>query len=754
MLSIYATVLVVCLCSIILGEALLRASGYPGGTHLAPAIGFSALIVLASAVFWLPGHRTSAGVIIAVVSVAAGANVLRGSRRFDLVALITALVTLGAVSIPFFVNRHTGIFGVSIDDDFAAHLTWASSLYNPSVAAYIFPAYPLGPHVLAASLAGLLGTTVEPPFMGILMAVPVLAALTAQSALGRMTPVARIVGGVLVGIPYLVTSYLAEGSYKELMMGLILLGFALTLRQLKQDLDWRARRGVVLGLMLAATLLIDGRVGVVWPLAAAGLWVIVELILTWRVPSKVVIRRAAILVGTVVLVAFVGSVSELTRLLHFSGNVPGGNIPNYISPYETLGIWFSSDFRNPPSDIFRAGLLVGLALAVAVYASIWWIRRRDFAIPMATASSFIIYAVVREQTGPYLTAKALAMMAAPTMLYLVAPLMAAWTPAVKGNISRIAVGIAGLAFTACALWSSGFALRYTRVNSDEHANELASLNRYIHGASVLYLAEDDFSFWELRGARLSSPAEYGGASEIPFTMRKANAIGAAVDVDSIAPGSLENFHYLITTSSHFASEMPPNWRLAATTPYFELWKRTGTTEPRSILDEANAPGAMLNCSTPLGRMLSQSSGIAGVWDPPPVGPDVSWSLGPTVIPASPSGFVMVTTGSILTQNLQLPAGRWELSLAYQSPAHLYLDVGNLRAIIPSNLGLIGPFWKVGDVTSTGMPMTVTLRLQKMRLGLALQSVAVGGLAAVPVPQKVDVVPLHRACGRYVDWYSR
>jgi hypothetical protein len=41
----------------------------------------------------------------------------------------------------------------------------------------------------------------------------------------------------------------------------------------------------------------------------------------------------------------------------------------------------------------------------------------------------------------------------------------------------------------------------------------------------------------------------------------------------------------------------------------------------------------------------------------------------------------------------------------------------------------------------------------MRFDAALQPAAIGGLVAVRVPRKVSVVPLARACGRYVDWYE-
>lgn len=755
MLPIYAITIFLCLSSLVVGEAILRVCGYPVRTHLAAPVGFSALVVLASAVFWLPGRPTTAGVILALVAGGAIARLTRERQRPDIAALTAALLTLAAVSIPFVVNRHVGIFGVSIDDDFAAHFAWASSLFESTPGASIFPGYPLGPHILAASLAGLFGTSVEPSFTAILLAVPVLVALTVQSVLKGMSIGARVIGGLVVGLPYLVAVHLGEGSFKELVMGLILLGIVLTMRQLALNDDWNLRRAVAPGIMLAATLLTYGRAGAVWPLAAVGLWAVATLAQAKLIPSRAMIRRAAAFVGVAVLCAFVGSVSEIGRLIHFSGGVPGGNVPTYTSPFEVLGVWFSGDFRSPPSDVFAAGLLIGIVIAIAIYAMGWWLRRRDLAIPMAALGSLLIYIVVRERTGPYLTSKALVIAASPTMLSLIVPLLGTWRVEAKKSPRRMAVAAAGIGFAAVALSSSGFALRYARVGSDEHANELSSIRAIVRGQPTLDLVPDHFAFWQLRGARLSSPTPYGSNSVIPFTLRKPLVPGGSVDVDSVSPSSLDSFRYLVTTTSQYASEMPANWRLTASSRNFELWKRTGVTPSRGILpSEGTAPGAVLNCGTTEGRALSHSKGVAGVWATPPIGPSVGWQIGATVVPSAPEGFVGAPSGSVLTQTLALPPGRWEISLPYQSVADLYLIVGNLRAIIPSNLNLYGPYWRVGEVTSTGAPIGVTLRLQKMRFDAAEQLEAIGGLVAVRLPRIVEQVSLRHACGRYVDWYTQ
>jgi hypothetical protein len=752
MLALYATTIFICLASVAVGDTVLRICGCNGRELLAPAVGLSSLVVLATTGFWLPGGQITACVLVVLATAAAAAHLIRARVRPSIVALATALVALFAVSVPFAVNRHVGIVGVSIDDDFAAHFTWAASLYEYVPGAVVYPDYPLGPHSLAASLAGLFGTSVEAPFTAILLAAPVLTALTAQAVVKDARWWIRVGVGLVVGLPYLAAAHLVEGSFKELIMGLIVLAIALTIRQFELEQDWRPRRAVPLGIMTGAVLLIYGRTGLVWPLGGVALWVVASLIRTRSLPSASLIKRAASFVGLSVLVMLLASFSELSRIVSFSGGVPGGNIPNYTSPFQVLGVWFSGDFRFSPSDAFQTGLLIGLAIALAVYGVAWWLRRGDLAVLMTAVASLLIYAVVRDHTGPYLTSKAVVLAAPVTMLAIVVPVTSAWSTGM--TLGRVVVGLAGVAFIAAAMWSSLFALRYGRVDSDEHENELSAIRRVVRDQPTLDLVPDAFALWDLRGAKLSTPTEYGGASVIPFALREPYKPGSSLDIDAVSPSSLDSFRYIVTTTSQYASGMPSNWQLIVTTRNFALWRRVGATPERSSLTGGTAPGSILNCATREGRELARSGGVADVWTTPPFGPNLGWELGATVVPSSPEGYIVVPTGSMLTQTLTLSRGRWEISLPYQSTADLYLSAGNLRAIIPSNLTNYGAYWRVGDITSTGAPIAVSLKLQQMRFDAAEQVEAIGGLVAVPIPRRTSVVPLQRACGRYVDWYRR
>jgi len=757
MIGIYASAALICVFSMVLGDAVARVGGYAVPSAFAPAVGFCVVVAVGSAAFLLPGHRTTGGVVLALVGVAAIVDAVRQRRGLGWTGVAAGVLTLGVASIPFVLNGHVGILGSSVDDDLAAHFAWASSLGTPSAKLVIFPGYPVGPHTLAADLAGLLGTDVEPPFLGLILAVPALAGVTAERALRELAApaVARVIGGVLVGMPYLAAAFLAEGSFKELMMGLILLGVALNLRALRQmSRTSPVWSGLTFGFLFAGAALVNGLTGLAWPAAAVGLWAVASLALSRRLPSREELRLGALVGVGGLATLIVACLSEAYRLTHFTPNLIGGNVPNYISGYEVLGVWNSGAFQSLPSSLFHAGVLVGLALAVAGYAVIWWTRAKDPAVPMAAAGSIVLYLVVHHRTGPYGTAKALAIAAAPVMLFLVTPLATAWGDRRSRLSVRLISVAAGLAFAVAALVSTGFALRYARVGSDTHADELAPVRAIVRGEPTLFLAVDNAAGWELRGAVLSVPLVYADGAEVAVDLRKPAALGSATDVDSVVPSELDRFRYIVSTNTLFASQMPPNWHLVLTTLDYQLWQRTGATPLRGILAEGEAPGAVLNCQTASGLSISRMTGVAGVWDPAPVGPAVSWSIGGQPIPASPQGFVSVPSGDVLTQTLALPQGRWELSLQYQGPVGLVMDAGATRVSIPSNLDTLGPFTRVADVTSEGGPVTVTLHIDPVRWRAAVQGVGVGALAAVALPRRIVTVPLAKACGRYVDWYEK
>jgi hypothetical protein len=121
------------------------------------------------------------------------------------------------------------------------------------------------------------------------------------------------------------------------------------------------------------------------------------------------------------------------------------------------------------------------------------------------------------------------------------------------------------------------------------------------------------------------------------------------------------------------------------------------------------------------------------------------------------------TGDGAKMRLDLPPGRWNLSLQYHSPRGLELTGPGLDEQLPASLeGWFafapgeGPFWPAGslEVRERG-PVELSVTQQPLETYQRLLGVEhttwLGRLALTP-PGGGEEVPLADACGRYVDWY--
>ena len=113
----------------------------------------------------------------------------------------------------------------------ASHLLfteWISTHAGPTPD-LIKDGYPLGPHAIVAATAKVSGASLIEGFAGLTGAIAVLLALTAYGALRGVRGWLRVPAAVLAASPYLAAAYLAQGAFKEPLLGLALLGFALAL---------------------------------------------------------------------------------------------------------------------------------------------------------------------------------------------------------------------------------------------------------------------------------------------------------------------------------------------------------------------------------------------------------------------------------------------------------------------------------------------------------------------------------------------
>ncbi len=614
--------------------------------------------------------------------------------------------------------------------------------------------YPLGPHSLVATVAQALGIDMDMSLIGLLVAIPVVTTMAALRGLAGAQWLVRALAALVVAFAYLLAAYYGEGAFKETLLALFVLAFAIALQDLiRQPGTPLARSGVPLALLVAGGLLTYSYLALAWFASALAILVLVWLAATR--PSVARVRAAARQVLPVGLIALatlaVAVAAELRQALTFfdtlgvspaqSGatGIPKtvlGNLPGPLPARETLGIWPSPDFRvAPPPDTFMFVELRLLALAALAFGVVTLLRRREAVLPATLAGAALVYLVTKDRESPYVAAKALVVMAPLVMLVIMRGLT---TPGVQplGSSSRLyGVSLAVAAIIGVgAAQSSIDALRASSVESVEQRDQLAELRPLLHGRPTLFLPIDDYAAWRLRDVPIAYFAASGVSSPLtlPVDPQKPWAVGDPADFDSVAPAQLDRFRYVVTTSAAYTSAPPPNFRRVASTRLYDLWQRTGPTPPgRRVVEPAAAPAAMLSCRVPRGH------GTATTWQP------------------SPRGFQPppLAPGAAATVTLTLPPGVWDLSAQYQAPLPVRLQIGSRRLrSLPANTTRAGPFWPVARIRSTGKPIGLLMIADRQsRLTPPSDVDLVSALVATPVPLARQV-PVQQACKRIVDHY--
>jgi hypothetical protein len=758
-MAAYLSVLALCTTSVVLGAAICCPRG--GWAWTAPAVGFSAAMLLALFAIRLPGHVTTA-VVVLVIALLASVLSLSG-RGVDWRAALGGL-PIGALvlifsSLPFLANGRIGELGASVLDDLSVHMARADALraIGPD-ASVTAPGYPMGPHTTVAALAEGIGVDTSAAFTGLLLATPVLTSLTALAAFDRAAPRLRALGAGLTGIAYLPVSYIAQGAFKEPLLALCFLGFVLTLRD-AGEAGLGPRRVMGLTLTAAAGVAAFGVTALAWPVAAlAWLGVLAGLRprrLRLRLTrARLVPALAAVVVLSGAGVTLAAQSDEFFRSgpgRHISERGAGGNFVGQLSPLEALGIWPAADFRFVPTG--HALLVPGaiLATAVVVYGLMWCRRRREWALLAAALGGVSVYVIARPTTLAYFSGKALAVVAPVLSLIGIRALLAAKPRRGGSTFGRAAIwSVVVAAFAGLAGYSSALALRGAHVRPQDRGPDVAAFQPITRGEPTVYLGRDNFVGWELRGTPLSGFQAADGALSRLLDARDEKLIGdsPAVDADSLDPNTLNRFRYLVTPRTAYASLPPANFRPIRRSRWHVLWERRGPTPERLILLEGEAPGAVLDCRRVSGRRLARSSGVALVRPPPVVGGTQAWRRPDGARPDTAGATV---SGGAPVQELELGQGTWEISLRYFSEVPLSLSVGSIVRSVPAYVGDRSSFVGLGRITTQGGRLTVEVKAEDRPLGL-VRTVELGSVAATRVDDRGRLVPLERACGAYVDWY--
>ena len=769
-MTVVAAGALTCALSLLVGQAVCALCGAREWSAPAPAVGLAVLLAVARVTIELPGDDVTAAVTIAALA-AAALLVLRRERARGRLPLgpalrlgIPVLLIVGAaVAIPFVVNWRIAPLGVSVNDDFAFHLLWADALATRADAFEVIrPGYPVGAHALVAALAVPFGD-VEGTFIGVILALPALTALCALGALAGLSAPLRVVGAALTGIPYLAAGFLVQTGFKELIVALMTLGVALQLRAVGRGRALGARFAIPVVLLIAGCVLVYGFNGIAWPAATLGCFALLApLIGVTRRPTRREALRGAQLAVLGLAATLLIAAPELGRFDDLaSGGIDAFSFPDtndelndlnrQLSPLEVTGLWFSPDLRLPQRAEPLSTLLAVLGLAVALYGAWWHLRRRDAWLLALVAGCLAIYVGARLTSIGFYSAKALAIAAAPVMLMSVRALLSSvgeLSP--RGRLPALAAAVAAV-FVVAAGVASAQVLRNATVRPEGRADELAQLRPLVQGRKLVFLGNDAYAMWDLRGSRYGSPFPPGDVTEIPTPLNLTGrpSAFATPDFDYVRASGLNRFERAITYRTAFISTPPPNWHPVAHTAQYTLWERRGRSGERGMLPEHDEPGAVLNCGTGLGRSLREREGVAVLRTPPVVGPASAWEPGGV---AGAEG-APIAPGASASQTLRLPRGEFDLALLYAGRRRLTVTAAGRTTEVPPLLSPQRQHLPAGRVRSVGGPVEVTVTSEdKPALAPGIEGV-LGTLVAVPARELRRRVPVARACNRYVDWFE-
>jgi len=752
MLGTYASAAFVCVGALLLGQAVLRLCGATRWSWLSAPVGLAALILAAIPSLHLPGRATSVAVVLAALILASAIWLLRAAaHRPPAIGLLAIVPVVLLSAIPFASAGHAGTLGWSFNNDMAAHLLLSDAYRSELVERFnpLLPDYPLGPHALSAVVAQALDVGVDEAFAGVTIAGTVLLGWTALAALRRPRPWAPLLVAPLVGMPYLIAAYYAQGAFKELLEAVFVVGFAVLLAAPPQL--GRLRRWIPAALLVAGTLSVYSFLGALWPLAFLGIWLAgcaLRHLAATRGSARALWAAARaglapVAVGTGVLLLVI--VPQLPRLASFVSNRTGQNgtfiakddlgiLVRPLPLWEAFGTWGNPDFRMQAVDHLANRAWILFILALVVLGAMWAIRRGEWMLVAAVGAAAAIWTASDRTQSPYVAAKALVLLTPLVVLVAVRALVEGAAPG--GRTTRWwqllapALAVVLVLRVADTSWST---LRTAPVGPTDHLRELRALQPALRHQPTLFLGNDDFIRWELGETPVTAPVI--GFQVLPMRAEKPWTYGLNYDLDSLDSATLNRFAWVISPRDALASVPPPQLRPVRRTRSFVLYRRSGTIPPYGILRELDGSAAPLDCRSRRGRALLRAGGTATIRGA---------SVGVSAPRLAPGASAAVT--------LPLTRGTWDLVVPFWGPRPLEVAALGSRTTVPPNLDRPGPRWPAGRiVVRRAGQVSVRLHAVKGRWTAATALDTPGAVIAVRAGMRT--VPLREACGELVDHYQ-
>ncbi len=327
----------------------------------------------------------------------------------------------------YLIDNNFGIPGVSVLNDFASHLPWAETLSDHnSPFKLIVPGYPLGCFALAGTLGKLPGISVLSAFQGILIVTPVLIAVTTLALFEHLGVVLRVMAATVVSLAYLVTSALVEGAFKEPIEALFMVAIALWLNEITRTTERPSRLvAMPIAVLMAGSVANYSYPGLSWPVLIITVWVGIEVLRKHCIIPRSIVGRFGVttLIGVATFTLL--SLPEIFRFRAFAQaqvstiNAQTGNVPTMLPWRETLGIWFSDDFRlwQTQSLNLQHALLV-FAVAIFAFGVMQAWRRREISLLALLTATLVVALYTRYTANAYNGAKAMMVLSCAVVLRL------------------------------------------------------------------------------------------------------------------------------------------------------------------------------------------------------------------------------------------------------------------------------------------------------------------------------------------------
>lgn len=779
------------------GLTVERIAGWRLWGGLLPALGLVLVIVVASlttnqaVTVWL---TTPLVVFLAIVGYATSLERLRGWRP-EPWALAVGLALFAAYAAPFVLSGNAGFAGYFIDNDAAIHFALIdrflthgpdiaglpTSAYAAVLNSYISTSYPVGADVALGAIRPLVGQDVAWVYQPYLALVLTFGGVLLYELLrDAVRPAAlRAAIAFIAGQAGLLYAAYLETSIKELLTTMIItLTVVLVFATLRRRLTVRS----LFPLALTAIAALD-----VLELAAVP-WIGIPLavfvvVIAWRTRHRVWMRSrrtpprrtssrgrlaapwiaGAIILG-VLLVPFAERAS--TSFAVATGVLTNGSdLGNLVSPlpkWQMFGIWPVGDFRFPVVAHYQLiYALIGVAIASALVAVSWMIRRRRLAPLLMVAGGGIATAYLLSRGNGYASAKVM-------MIFSLTAVLASMLGAAALYESGRRVEAWGLAAVLAAgvLWTNVLGLENASIAPRQRFDELKAIGARFSGQGpALYNLSDEFAVHFLRNEAPADPA-FGGFLPRKGLPPRTPAQGRFPwDPNDLEPSYLQSFKLLVLGNSPVASRPPANFKLVFQGRYYSVWRRVAApavlahvpvssgldpTVPKCASVRAVAAQAMREN----GLVAYAPRSATATMIPSKAAFPPGW-----VVSGDPNALIPVKPGAVVGQVRIARPGRYQVWLNGSFDVRYTVWVGGrLIGSTPLDNGPPGQYVRVGEVTlSAGeQPVFIIRPATGLFPGKNATPHLLGPLVLVPSdspPAVGEVAPAKAPalCGRPLQW---